>query len=57
MILDEYEVEVGMMMPNNTRLWECLRSYLAAGAYGKAGNGSGMETGNGKWKWKLEMEI
>ena len=27
------------------------------GAYGKAGNGSGMETGNGKWKWKLEMEI
>ena len=26
-------------------------------AYGKAGNGSGMETGNGKWKWKLEMEI
>ena len=26
-------------------------------AYGKAGNGSGMETGNGKWKWKLETEI
>ena len=25
--------------------------------YGKAGNGSGMETGNGKWKWKLETEI
>ena len=28
-----------------------------AGAYGKAGNGSGMETGNRKWKWKLETEI
>ena len=26
-------------------------------AYGKAGNGSGMETGNGKWKWKLETEM
>ena len=30
---------------------------LSERAYGKAGNGSGMETGNGKWKWKLEMEI
>ena len=26
-------------------------------AYGKTGNGSGMETGNGKWKWKLETEM
>ena len=26
-------------------------------AYGKAENGSGMETGNGKWKWKLKTEM
>ena len=34
-----------------------LELYSSAGAYGKPGNGSGMETGNGKWKWKLEMEV
>ena len=26
-------------------------------AYGKAGNGNEMETGNGNWKRKMEMEI
>ena len=26
-------------------------------AYGKAGNGSEIETGNGNWKRKLEIEI
>ena len=26
-------------------------------AYGKAGSGNEMETGNGNWKWKLETEM
>ena len=27
------------------------------GAYGKAGNGNEMETGNRNWKWRLETEM
>ena len=40
-------ITVSEFIATNSKLW----------AYGKAENGSGMETGHGKWKWELEMNI
>ena len=38
-------------------LYFTLLSEVTGGAYGKAGNGNEMETGNGNWKLKTEMEM
>ena len=49
-----------MLPPIADSHWTRNLQSSVCGAYGKAGNGSGMEVEgkwNGNWKWKLETEM